>query len=53
VGLEYFACSDAWCVRQERELVVPVVIRGPARGASDAPGTPAPSGSAAARPAAG
>ena len=35
--LQYFACSEEWCVRQERELVVPVAVR-------EAPAGPSPRG---------
>jgi hypothetical protein len=27
VRVEFFVCSDAWCVRQDREVVVPVEVR--------------------------
>jgi hypothetical protein len=26
--LEFFACSPAWCVRQERQLALPVAVVG-------------------------
>ena len=44
--LEYFACSLAWCVRQERELVVRVAVREAAAG-------PSPQGSPASVPTSG
>lgn len=34
--LEFFVCSRAWCVRQEREAVIPVVVRAENRAAADA-----------------
>lgn len=34
--LEFFVCSRAWCVRQEREVVIPVVVRAENRAAADA-----------------
>ena len=38
--LEFFACSDSWCVKQEREVVLSVVVQGGPAVGTGPPSTP-------------